>query len=166
MVSRRSRVWADTRFASVALNDGAQVVNDLRGAIVVPDVYTCVRLIVDFEVGVTSLQEAEFSQIIDLGIGVTSFEAFTAGVVPDPKATADYPRDGWLYVASKLVEQSVPTGATPVAMYRKNAVFQVDLRAGRKVDRGVLYSILENTAMTGTATNLLVTGRIRALFLT
>ena len=34
---------------------------------------------------------------IDVGIGVVSTEAFTAGVVPDPQTSSDYPTLGWLY---------------------------------------------------------------------
>jgi len=164
MVSRRNRQWADTRMV-FQIASGAEVINDLRGSLVVPETYTVVRLVVDFVCTLETTQEQEGAQRIDFGIAVCALEAFNAGVVPNPTASNEYPRDGWLYVGTKLVSQAVPTGGTITAMWRETAVYKIDLRAARKIDRGVLYSVMENVSAEGAAMAVNVTGRIRALTL-
>ena len=166
MPSSRRRAWADTIFTGSNLINGGEIINDIRGSLVALDTMTVVRLIVGLRMTFGVTNELESHQIINFGVGVTSFEAFTAGVVPNPSASIDYPRDGWLYVATRSAYQTLPSGASVVTMHRQDAVFEVDMRASRKVDRGILYSVMENDAFEGSAEAVKVTGRIRALFLT
>jgi len=75
---------------------------------------------------------------VDLGIGVAAEEAFNAGVVPDPDQASESPARGWLWRDRMVMVSNHITGP-PV-----NDIFQVsevraDIRAMRKVDRGILY---------------------------
>jgi len=49
---------------------------------------------------------------------------------------------------------------------QNQATFQFDLRAMRKIDKGILFSRIDNTNSVGTASTVLVRGRIRVLCLT
>ena len=162
MVSRRDRVWGDTIFTNVPFNDLTPVLADIRGAIQVPDRYTVVRLILNLVVHFDTVDEAENAGLCHLGVGVTSFEAFTAGVVPDPETSTDYPIHGWLFLGSELLQQSLPGAGGIQTRY---ASFQKDLRASRKVDRGVLYAMFNMINIDGVPQGF-ISGRIRALFLT
>jgi len=128
---------------------------------------TVTRLIVDLEVGMQATSESEGEMVIDVGVGVCSDEAFVLGstAIPDPNIEGDYPMNGWLYIATGWVTQSLPTGGTPTAMWRTNAVFKADIRTQRKVDRGRLFLKLQNTDITLGQT-VRVVGRVRALCLT
>ena len=169
MVMRRRRAWADTRFSFTSISTGGELSpTDLLAGLADTETKTVSRILVDLEVGLGALSEVEGTQVIDLGIGVCSAEAFAVGItaIPDPQSVGDYPQAGWVYVATKWVQQALPTGGTPTAMWRRSAVFQADLRGQRKVDRGVLFLRVANTNAEVTAQNVRLCGRIRALCLT
>jgi len=165
--SRRRRSWADSRFANLVSSGGELTLTDLLEDLP-GETRTVTRLIVDLTCGLSPSDENEGMQVIDCGIGVVSREAFDLGItaIPDPFTDTDFPTLGWLYVATRPITQALPTGGTVVTMWREAAVFQADLRAQRKVDRGVLFLRLSNTALLGTALSIRVTGRVRALCLT
>ncbi len=132
------------------------------------DTLTVNRIIRILQVVVKKTSEVEMMQIIDIGIGVSSLEAFNVGVtgLPDPQTQGDYPPRGWLYVSRRVVQQSLPTGGTPTAMWRQAAVFNFDLRAMRKIDKGVLFLVGFSTTVDGAASSVRLIGRVRALCLT
>ena len=123
---------------------------------------TCVRLIVDLVMAHDVLSETQDYGLVHVGVAVASAEAFAAGAVPDPETSADYPREGWLYLASAPVGQALPAGGQGV--WRYDAKFKADIRAARKVDRGVLYMILNLVNITNIP-SAVVAGRVRSLFL-
>ncbi len=164
MVLRRRRAWGDTRFADLPLGAGTRK-DDLLVGLAVTETKTVTRVIGDFSLNGAAVDENEYSVTIDVGIGVTSREAFDLETLPDPDAVADYPMNGWLYVATQICYQALPTGATPTAMWRKDARFTFDIRAQRKVDRGVLFMVIQNLAAP-TAGTMRINGRVRALCLT
>ena len=160
----RERAWADVRIVETLAGGASLLKNLLAGAPTV-DTLTVVRLVVDLIVSADPTSEVEYDAAIDVGIGVTSSQAFaTAGALPD-LVTLDYPPRGWLYRATKRTYQALPTGGTPVTMWRVDAVFMADLRAMRKVDKGILYLEMSNTAILA-ATTMRVVGLVRALCLT
>ncbi len=164
-MSQRNRAWADVRLAE-SIGSGSNVLTDLLGGAPTVDTLTVVRIVGEIRVYITPTSENELDQFIDIGIGVTSSQAFgTAGATPDLK-TLGFPPRGWLYKATDHVLQSLPTGGTPTAMWRQDAVFKFDLRAMRKIDKGVLFMEIENTAHLGTASTLEVVGFVRSLCLT
>ena len=161
MVSRQ-RAWADTAVNVSIASAAAGAVTDLRGSLDVPENMTLVRLILDLDLLIDPEIETNGEQVLHLGVGVTSVEAFTAGAVPLPSITTQYPPRGWLYVASKSVYQTVHASGQ---IWRKDQRFRLDLRGARKVDRGVLYMITENDTQGGGALAVILRGRVRALFL-
>jgi len=132
------------------------------------DTITVTRLVGVVNMFTSSTNEVEYTQEVDLGIGVASKEAFLVGgtALPDPNVAGDYPARGWLYISREVAQQAIPTGGTPTAMYRQNIRFQFDIRTMRKVDKGILYVHIRNTNVDGTATLLQTSGRIRALCMT
>ena len=103
--------------------------------------------------------------LVHVGIGVCSVEAFAIGgtSLPSPGTETDYPPRGWLYLASSLCYRAV--GAGPIDIVRF-AEFQADLRAMRKVDKGVLFLTVVNSAALGASFTIGISGRVRALCLT
>ena len=163
MVMRRRRAWADTRFADLSILDAATSKSDLLAGLTPADTKTVTRVLVDLTFGYVSSFAQDGSNTIDVGIGVVSQEAFDLETLPDPNAIADYPQQGWLYVATKRCMQ---TFLTSTGLHLIPAVFQVDIRAQRKVDRGVLFMVLQNNAAEGLSATVRVYGRVRALCLT
>ncbi len=100
--------------------------------------------------------------IVDVGIGVTAVDAFlTAGAVPNPSGSDNYPPRGWLYVATQPVAQQ----AESAGVLNSVARFQFDLGAMRKIDKGVLFlTIIQNNILVGGS--MRVIGRTRVLCLT
>ena len=83
-------------------------------------------------------------QILDIGIGIASREAVTAGVVPDPNVAADRPPRGWLYRARRVVEQN--GAGAPIVLW-----VPFDIRAQRRMDEADLFLAINSTGSTGTA---------------
>ena len=82
--------------------------------------------------------------------------------MPQPSIENEYPARGWLYVATRSVWQ-YKAGSND--QQRGQAVFEFDVGALRKIDKGVLFMTIENTDILG-AGPFDVTGRVRALVLT
>ena len=163
MVMRRRRAWSDTRFSDIQLVNSNTNKKDLLAGLTPADTKTVTRVLVDLSVSYASSFAQDGSNSIDIGIGVVSQEAFDLETLPDPNAVADYPQQGWLYVATKRCVSffTTSTGVTVIP-----ALFQVDLRAQRKVDRGVLFMVILNTADEGGSATVFIHGRVRALCLT
>jgi len=156
----RARAWSDTRIVEDLAANGFLKKNLLAG-LSISQSHTVVRIVLDVWMIPGHAEETEFVNACDLGIGVTSAEAFTAETLPDPNAVADYPLSGWMYIATQPVKVSRPTEG----IIHLGAHFKADIRAQRKIDRGVLFAYFDNIAQTGTAQPVTITGRIRALAL-
>ena len=167
MTTRRPRVWSDILYRVLTIASGGESVLSLGTELEDSDTKTIVRLIVDLQASLDEVSEVETTQLITMGVGVASDTAFGVGItaLPSPESVADYPREGWLYRSAKPVLQTLPTGGTPTAMWRDSPQFQVDLRAARKVDRGVAYVHIKNEAFGGTASIVRIAGIVRALWL-
>ena len=168
MTTRRPRTWADRLYTDQGIASGSVFIDNLLTNAPTRDTITVARLIGKLQVHTASTDETESSQIIDLAIGVSSVEAFNLGAtaLPDPNTEGDYPPRGWLYATRVYYEQTLPTGGTPTAMWRVLPVIEFDLGAMRRIDKGVLFMIVRNTSIDGAATNMRLTGRVRAMCLT
>ena len=164
-MTTRNRAWADTLIDNTVVNGGQLRTDLLIGAPTI-DTITAVRIVGDIMGFSGALSEAEGTQLVDLGIGVTSREAFDALVLPDPNASGDYPPRGWLYVARAVMQTALPTGATPTAIFRRFAEFHFDVRSMRKIDKGVLFMVISNTNADGGTETINLAGRVRVLCLT
>ncbi len=164
MVMRRRRAWGDTRFAGFLLAASGTDKKDLLVGLTAADTKTVTRLIVDLWAMVPSGNSLSLDRenVVDMGIGVASREAFDLETLPDPGTVTDYPQLGWLYVNSLPCYKS---GDGLGALNIVHAHFKVDLRAQRKVDRGVLFMLIENIGVVG-ADAVALYGRVRALCLT
>ena len=165
-MTQRHRAWADRIFTTVLVAGTGFVSNLLANAPTV-DTLTAVRIIGHLEVSPDSTSESEGSVTVDIGIGVASTEAVLIGVtaLPDPTQEDEYPPRGWIYVARRRQSQSLPTGGTPTAMWRQDAIFDFDVRAMRKIDKGVLFMFVETNTIDGAGSTRIV-GRVRTLCLT
>jgi len=162
MVMRRRRAWGDTRFAGAAIGASATVASNLLIGLPGTTTQTVTRIIGDITFfGIVTDTEVDALNVVEVGIGVVSNEAFALETLPDPGAVGDYPQQGWLYVATQPVIQVVHANG----LFRTDARFVFDIRAQRKVDRGILFMLFENVAITG-AKSLTMVGRVRALCLT
>ena len=166
MVSR-NRAWADSRVSGTLLTSGTPLLTDLLVGAPTVDTLTAVRIVGGLTVYQDASSENEGRGYCDVGIGVSSREAFTVGAtaLPDPTQGDEYPPRGWLYAATKPLTLMLPTGGTPTAMWQIPAVFEFDLRAMRKIDKGVLFMWVEEATVSGTLVTY-ITGRVRVLCLT
>ena len=160
----RPRAWGDTVVDSNVA--GSQLNFDLLAELSPADVKTVVRVIIHLsfvpaEDGTTGVTV----QRIPTGIQVVSLEAFTAGVVPDPGTAPDQPTLGWLY--RDVLTEYTDINSTSQILTWSFPEIRLDLRANRKVDRGVLvWTLGAKAASVGVPHNLRVVGVIRALCLT
>jgi len=163
----RRRSWADVRFQGTSLIAASLLVTDLlANSTTVNDDQTVVRIIGDLTAQyLVTTTVGDSLSIVDVGIGVVAASAFsTAGAVPHPALVTEFPPRGWLYLSSMPVSQTLDA-AGGVAIDNKVARFQFDIRAMRKIDKGILYLALSQSNITvGGA--MQVTGRIRTLVLT
>ena len=164
-MTQRHRTWADRRVnAVVAVGGGGTIIENLLLNAPTLDTITVVRLVGYLECVQSSLNESEYTQSIDIGIGVSSVDAFNVGVsaLPSPTVETEYPPRGWLYAGQRTVMQT----QTPTGMVRNLPIFEFDLRAMRKIDKGVLFLVIRNEDIDGTTSSIRVIGRVRALCLT
>jgi len=160
---RRPRTWRDILVNQVVSTATQSVPLDILVDLPARDVKTVVRLIgslTAFPDDRNATSEGVMS--IDLGIGVVSQESFTAQVVPDPNVQADYPALGWLYASSRIVIFNNSSGTTEMFHIPE---FNFDVGANRKVDKGVLTLVWNNTAADGTGFACRLVGRVRAVVL-
>ena len=164
---RRRRAWADQLVAAVIIG-ATELKLDLLADLAASDTKTITRILVDLWAVLGSTDETEGMNVVDLGIGVCSAEAFALGAtaMPDPNTQGDYPTLGWIYAAREVVQQTLPTGGTPTAMYRQIGHFKADLRGQRKVDRGVCFLRAINGDIDGADMTIRIVGRVRTLCLT
>ena len=165
VTQRRRRAWSDVIVSQALAVNGALHL-DLLQNLADSDTKTVARVLLDVVGTPTAADQSEATNFIHMGIGVCSLEAFNATSLPDPDITADYPTAGWLYVATKVVQQGLPVISSGGGVTRTWARFEVDLRAQRKVDRGVLYLTAINRTAEGASMTVYLFGRVRVLCLT
>jgi len=161
----RPRAWGDERFSATSVAAGTPFKRDLLANLAAADVKTAVRIIGELSLYGAVTSESEYDQLVDIGIGVASVEAFTVGgsSLPQPNVDVQQPPRGWMFAAQGHFWQFK---AANNEQQRGEQMFRFDLRASRKVDRGVLYLAITNTNISGSSTSALVVGRVRVLCLT
>jgi len=137
---------------------------DLLAGLAATDTKTVTRVLIDLHMirpVTNSFQNRE--NVIDVGIGVVSSEAFALETLPDPDVETDYPQMGWVYANTQVVWQL--KDSTDNIALGMNAHFKADIRGQRKVDRGILFMVISNIGVQG-SDNVVLYGRVRALCLT
>ena len=164
MTTRRGRAWADTLINLTLTSAAAQTNHDLLANAPTSDTLTVIRIIGDLWWSTASqATQITGAQRLDIGIGVTSAEAFGVNATPDVNTDSEYPPRGWIYIGHTVCYHD-RTAAAPGVEIPTRLAF--DIRAQRRIDKGKLYVALGNTNVLGTAFNGQVVGRIRALCLT
>ena len=155
--------WSDT-LMNLAVGSGSQnsvsLVTDFSNEEMRLAQLTLLRTIIGIDVGHSVHDSGEGSQIIDLGIGVTSQEAFAAGSLPDPKVGSDHPTRGWIFRARGRVFGFIANDPA-VFTWRLDR----DIRSRRKLENGECYIVVDNTLSEGSSGAVAVVGLIRQLWM-
>ena len=163
---RRPRVWVDT-LIDVNMADGGSLLLDLMANAVVPlQTRTIVRWIGRLLCVPSIVVNATISsQFMSLGIGVTSASAFAAAgaAVPQPQIATDFPADGWVIREQAVLVNQQDSGTVEAWRFPE---FRFDIRASRKVDRGVAFIRVRNDDLIAGTTTVKVVGSVRCLSLT
>jgi len=159
MASKRATDWIDS-LLSASIASGAQSLLSLMTGVAPVNVrrQTLVRTLVMLSFQSESVAGAWGTQTLDVGIGITSQEAFAAGVVADPNSANDQPSRGWIYRTRKVVAQN---GAGSPVMFDVTA----DIRSQRKLDDGECFLVVNNSAALGTAFSVRMSTLVRQLWL-
>ena len=145
---------------SVAISSAGQSLLALDGTLSQADAQglTLTRLIGTLSMGSSTVAGAWGTGRLAVGVGIASREAFTAGIVPDPRSETEEPPRGWVY---KTIEGIAQNGiSTPVLTH-----VRFDIRSQRKLDSGRLYLALDYDSELGTTFVARVFGLVRALYL-
>ena len=159
MVARRT-TWHDVGLKATTVSEGATGVNiALDGTLSVADVQglTLTRTLGNLYFMSMTVAGAWGIQALSFGIGISSREAFTAGVLPDPEGDTEEPLNGWVIRNVVAVAQNGIGGAVIQRVH-------FDIRAQRRLDSGRLYLRMVNTDVRGTGFTVGVVGQIRTLF--
>jgi len=158
---RRGTVWADIT-VSVLLATATQSVLSLHPLLLSANFnLTVIRTILYLELKPASPSTVIGTSQIDMGIGITSVEAFTAGVVADPVVVTDYPSRGYLWRARRFVTDLGVAGGPAIPT---SVIVEMDSSAMRKLDKGELYIVVENNPHSGAAFTVDVHGLVRTLY--
>ena len=153
----RPGAWGDTLLSTIIASASKMPVTDLLTPLENHDTKTVVRLIVRITITTDDVGQNSLGyQLVDLGIGVCSAEAFVDDSVPDVQVAGDVPQLGWMF------RTRVPVIHEQTNVIWHFPVIDKDLRASRKVDRGVCYLTAFNTAVQGAPFSVRLTGLIRA----
>ncbi len=149
--------WVDTAVNLTVAAAGQTVISlitglspaDMRGT-------TLIRTLVRLFFSSTTVAGAWGFQVAHIGIGITSQEAFAAGVVPDPSVSGDRPARGWVYRSALGVSQNGV--AHPITFD-----LAADIRGARKIENGELFLAVDQIGLQGTSFATNVQGLVRVL---
>ena len=153
----RPGAWGDTLLAPIIASATKLPAVNLLTTLENHDTKTVVRLVVRLKLTTDDVGQNSLGyQLVDLGIGVCSAEAFVDDSVPDVQVASDVPQLGWMFRTRVAVIHEQTNVIWDFPLIRE------DLRASRKVDRGVCYLTAFNTAVQGAPFSVRVVGIIRA----
>ena len=161
----RPLAWADTHFDLTHSVAGTKNPINLLDNLAPSDTITVIRLIIHFMVQPQNLSDnIDGGSVVDLAIGVSAVEAFNANVMPDANVPADVPIRGWLWKDRLVAVGNSVTGPPAHDVYYGTEL-KADIRAMRKVDRGILYLVTSATdiSVSGSFLPTSLVGIVRAL---
>ena len=158
------RVWIDTPMNNDVAIGGAQFLSSLMSNVTFAETrlaqMTLIRTIIGLDVARTVHDSGEGSELIGLGIGVVSQEAFAAGTVPDPLTGLDYPTRGWVWRSHYRVFGFAAD--QPTIFTRR---IDLDLRSQRKLENGEAFFVADAISLEGVSSSIRLVGLIRQLWL-
>ncbi len=155
-------VWIDTdpnmTLASGAGSEKSLMTNigDAQSRI---EQMTLLRTIIGIDISYLVHDSGEGSQVVSVGVGVTSHEAFAASILADPEVMTDFPSRGWVWRARYRVYGFAAD--QPTIFTRR---VDLDIRSRRKLDNGEAFINAFNTANEGVTGSVQITGLIRQLW--
>ena len=162
----RRLAWGFTNVSQV-FTSGLRVSNNLLLDLEGMDTITVARLVINLR-AFNELGEFLIGvQALDMGIGVASVEAFAVANsvgLPNPAVSDQIPPRGWLWSDSLTIFRD--EGTTNAQFIYNMPEVRADIRAMRKVDRGVLYLTVSSNNKFGVAQGMILSGRIAALCMT
>ncbi len=159
MPSRRATDWIDSTVLQQTATGSQDLVSLMTGvAPVNVRRQTLIRTIIELRCYSVTVAGAWGTQLVSIGIGIASQEAFAAGTVPDPNIANDQPSRGWIFRTQVVVAQNGIGGSV---------IFEVraDIRSQRKLDDGECYIVINNDTDLGTSFEVRTTGLVRQLWL-
>ena len=158
---RRTTAW-DDEFVSLSLANATAGNQLLVQNVADPEKRGCtlVRMIVGIDVMVNQPGTVSGKQLITVGIGLVSDDAFSAGVFPENNVADDFPVGGWIYRAQRIIWDETLGSGVGVDKVR----FEADLRAQRKLARSSVFLQVHNGAHEGSTFSVFATGLVRALY--
>ncbi len=156
-MAARQTDWVDT-LISITVASGAQGFQSLMTGLAPVNLrgVTVIRTIVRLGISSVTVAGAWGTQLSSMAIGITSQEAFAAGVLPDPSVATDKPPRGWMYRTQEKIAQN---GIGSVVVYPVGG----DIRGARKVENGEVFFVVDNGVSAGTSFSIHVHGLIRQL---
>ncbi len=122
--------------------------------------WTMVRTIIGIDFAYTVHDSGEGSQVIAMGIGVASQEAFAASAISDPQTSMDHPTSGWVFRTAFRVFGFAAD--QPTIFVRR---IEKDIRAKRKIQNGEMFFTVDNDPLEGVAAAIRMVGYIRQYWL-
>ena len=158
------RVWLDTAGTISAAGAGGSASKSLMTGLTATqtrfDQMTLLRTIIGINVGLTIHDSGEGSQLVLIGIGIASQEAFAAGVLSDPHLDAEFPTRGWVWRARYRV---FGFAADQPTVFTQRV--DLDLRSQRKLENGESFMNVVNEDVEGISSPITIHGLIRQLWL-
>ena len=165
------REWVDLHVNGVAIDTASpmtpiDILFDMREEVN----KTVTRLILGLDLHIDDINiNVQAQAKVALGIGIATTEGFDQAIVapigesiPQPQRSVEFPIHGWLWRGEYLCQWSnSATFGVEVSMFPR---IDLDLRAARKVDKGILYLAAFNSVVQG-AMDVELTGQVRALML-
>ena len=162
----RPLAWGFTNIAQ-PLTSTLRVSSDLLLDLTSSDTITVTRIIGHLQLFNELGQHLIGIQGVDFGIGVASVEAFAvagSAAIPDPSVSAEIPPRGWLW--SDRMSMYMDEGQTDADFMWTYPEVRFDVRASRKVDRGICYLTMHSANLFGVAQTVNVVGCLGVLCMT
>ncbi len=156
-------IWIDTLIDQQVAN-ASSAFQSLMSGVTALDTrlkgMTLMRTIIGVDIAHLVHDSGEGSQDFTVGIGVTTQEAFNAGVIPDPNSETDFPTRGWVW---RYRCRTYGFAADQAAVY--NLRVDKDIRSRRRLENGECYIVMNNDADQGSTGTVNLIGLIRQLWL-
>ncbi len=153
------RLWVDTVIDNT-LAIGAQTVISLMTGVSATqtrfDRMTLLRTIIGLDLARSVHDSGEGSELVGIGIGIASQEAFAAGTVSDPLTATDFPTRGWVWRAHYRI---FGFAADQPAVFDRR--IDLDLRSQRKLENGEGFIVADVVAMEGANSTERLSGIVR-----
>ena len=161
MASRR--LWIDSRIRMTLAGGGTSNDQSLMTGVAAITTrmsqMTLLRTIVGFDIAYSVHDSGEGSQLVSVGMGVASQEAFAVGSFSDSDVDTDFPTRGWIW---RAVYRIWGFAADQSTIFTRRV--DLDLRSMRKLENGEAFFNAHNADEEGVSSPVFISGLIRQLW--